>query len=243
MPTLQYGTTEIQYCCFVQSERKDIKIAVDLVNGVVVYTPDHVAEDQLNQVLHQKAPWITQKLEELNEVQTAVAPKEFVSGEKLPYLGRHYRLKVLKEPVQRASIQLKQGRFIAEVPQTWTQNQIEEALESKLITWYRHHGCKKVQARANYYQSLLGVTAQSLQLKTQDKRWGTCTSNGDIYINWRIVMAPMHVVDYVIVHELAHLLVPEHSEKFWQLVKSILPEYETSKEWLRVHGMELHSIG
>ncbi|WP_026702266.1 M48 family metallopeptidase [Salibacterium aidingense] len=242
MPTINYGKTDIHYCHYVQN-RKDIKINVDLVNGVVVYTPDDIDQNKLDQILLQKAPWITQKLDELNEVNTSIEPKEFVSGEKLPYLGRHYRLKVWKEPVQYASIQLKQGRFTAVVPQGWTQDRIQQELEHKLIEWYRQYGHKKVLERAHYYETLLGVEPQSLQLRTQFKRWGSCTPKGDIYLNWRIVMAPIHVVDYVIVHELAHLIVPEHSKKFWHLVKSILPAYETSKEWLRVHGVELHNIG
>ncbi|WP_018923564.1 M48 family metallopeptidase [Salsuginibacillus kocurii] len=242
MPTIDYGKTQILYCHYIQN-RKDIKIAVDLVNGVVVYTPSDVDKNKLDEILQQKASWITQKLDELNEVKTNIEPKEFVSGEKLPYLGRNYRLKVFKEPVQYASIQLKQGRFIAVVPHGWSQDQIQQELEKHLIEWYRQYGLKKVLERTDYYQALLGVKPHSLQLRTQHKRWGTCTPKGDIYINWRIVMAPIHVIDYVIVHELAHLIVPEHNERFWQLVKSTLPDYEASKEWLRVHGVELHSIG
>ncbi len=186
---------------------------------------------------------IFQKLQELNEVKTTVQPKEFVSGEKLPYLGRHYRLKVYKEAIPNVSFQFKQGRFIATVPRAWSQDQIQQHLEQKLITWYREHGYKKIMQRASDYQSMLGVEPRSLQLKTQHKRWGTCTPNGDIYLNWRIVMAPVRVIDYIIVHELAHLIVPEHNDKFWRIVRTTLPHYKEAKEWLRVHGIELNCIG
>ena len=81
----------------------------------------------------------------------------------------------------------------------------------------------------------------SLGLNT--KRWGTCTPEGNIYLNWRIVMAPVQVIDYIIVHELAHLRIPEHNQEFCNLVKSILPHYEEDKEWLRIHGMELYCVG
>ncbi|WP_077596113.1 M48 family metallopeptidase [Oceanobacillus kimchii] len=242
MSYITYGTTTIHYCHYKQT-RKDVKISIDLVNGVEVFTPDNIDEAKLVQIIKRKAPWISQKLLELNEVNTKVQPKEFVSGEKLPYLGRHYRLKVYKEPVPNTSFQFKQGRFIAIVPREWSQESIEHQLEQKLMEWYRQHGFKKINERAKEYQSMLGVKPRSLQLKTQHKRWGTCTPNGDIYLNWRIVMAPLRVIDYIIVHELAHLIVPEHNDRFWRIVRTTLPHYKEAKEWLRVHGIELHGIG
>lgn len=241
MSHLQYGTTSIDYS-LSKEKRNDIKITVTLVNGVVIHTPENHDPSQLEKVLQQKAPWIIQKLQALNEVEKTVALKEFVSGEKLPYLGRQYRLKIYKNMVSAATLRFKQGRFIAVVPREWAQSQIQYHLEQKLITWYRTHGLKKVNERVRKYQSILGVEAQSVQLKTQHKRWGSCTPTGDIYVNWRIVMAPVHVMDYIIVHELSHLLVPEHNDRFWQIVKNILPHYKDAKEWLRVHGVELHCI-
>nr|WP_255259871.1 M48 family metallopeptidase [Lentibacillus sp. CBA3610] len=80
-------------------------------------------------------------------------------------------------------------------------------------------------------------------MRTQHKRWGTCTPDGYIYINWRLIMAPLRVFDYVIVHELTHLKIKDHSPAFWKIVKSILPDFEERKEWLRVNGMGLHCIG
>ncbi|WP_106495751.1 M48 family metallopeptidase [Lentibacillus sp. Marseille-P4043] len=242
MPQIQYGNTTIYYCHYKQA-RKDVKISVNIVNGVEVFIPDNLDDAKISQIIKQKAPWITKKLRQLDEVTTTVQQKEFVSGEKLPYLGRHYRLKVHKEAIPKASFQFKQGRFIATVPRSWPQDKIQDHLEQKLIHWYREHGHKKIIERASDYQSMLGVEPRSLQLKTQHKRWGTCTPNGDIYLNWRIVMAPVRVIDYIIVHELAHLIVPEHNDKFWRIVRTTLPHYKEAKEWLRVHGIELHSIG
>ncbi|WLV24643.1 SprT family zinc-dependent metalloprotease [Aciduricibacillus chroicocephali] len=242
MSFITYGTTTIHYYHHKQA-RKDIKISVDLVNGVEVYTPEKIDEDKLAEIIKKKASWITNKLQELDEVQTSVQPIEFISGEKLPYLGRHYRLKVYKEAIPNASFKFKQGRFIATIPRNWSQEQVHQKLEEKLIAWYRQHGLNKIIERASIYQSMLGVEPRSLQLKAQHKRWGTCTPNGDIYLNWRIVMAPIRVIDYVIVHELAHLIIPKHNDEFWRMVGMTLLHYKEAKEWLRVHGVELHSIG
>lgn len=241
MTYIKYGNTDIYYSLYKQ-DRKDIRIVVDLVNGVVVYTPKNTCNKKINEVLTSKARWIYNKIQELGEVKLNIAPKEFVSGEKLPYLGRQYRLKIYREAVEHPSFGSKQGKFIATVPSKWKQEQVQTTLEESLIKWYRTHGLKKIQERAMYYESLLGVEANSIQLRTQHKRWGSCTPEGNIYINWRIVMAPVRVIDYIIVHELAHIRVPEHNQEFWNLVRSILPHYEEDKEWLRIHGMKLYSI-
>ncbi|PWU69948.1 M48 family metallopeptidase [Gracilibacillus dipsosauri] len=241
MPSINYGETIIHYFHFKQS-RKDIKISVDLINGIEVYTPINVSDAKLANIVRQKAPWITQKLMELNEIKTTIHPIEFVSGEKLPYLGRYYKLKVFREPIQDSNIKLLQGRFIATVTLNSSQEYIQQTLKKQLIKWYQLHGSKKIAERASYYQSILGIEPHSLQLKTQHKRWGTCTPNGDIYLNWRIVMAPLRVIDYIIVHELAHLVVPEHNDKFWRLVRTTLPHYKEAKEWLRVNGYSVANL-
>lgn len=242
MNYINFGTTKLHYSLYEQA-RNDVKISVDLVSGVMVYIPTGSNHDTVHNIIEGKAKWIYEKMEHLNEVKVNIATKEFVSGEKLPYLGRQYRLKVHREAINRFTFNFNQGKFIARVPSNWAQEKVQTTLEDSLIAWYRSKGIKKVQERASYYESLLGAEAKSIQLKTQHKRWGTCTPEGNIYLNWRIVMAPIQVIDYVIVHELTHIRIPEHNQTFWKLVKSILPQYKESKEWLRIHGMELYCVG
>lgn len=242
MNYIDFGNTKLYYSLYEQ-ERNDVKISVDLVSGVMVYTPKEANKVTVHNIIQSKAKWIYEKVEHLNEVKVNVTPKEFVSGEKLPYLGRQYRLKVYREAIDSFTFNFSQGKFIASVPSNWAQERVQTTLEDSLIAWYRSKGIKKIHERARYYENLLGVDAKSIQLKTQHKRWGTCTPEGNIYLNWRIVMAPMQVINYVIVHELTHLRIPEHNQAFWNLVKSILPQYEESKEWLRVYGMKLYCVG
>ncbi|WP_020007166.1 M48 family metallopeptidase [Salinicoccus albus] len=241
MPIIKYGTTEIYYTLY-KEKRNDLKITVNLINGVEVHAPADKDEVTLSQLLHKKAAWILQKIEDLNEVKASVQPIEFVSGEKLPYLGRNYRLKVYNKKVKSTSIQFQQGRFIAEVPEEWPQDKIQFQLERAMIAWYKKHGTNKVVERSKMYQDIMNVRPKSIKLKSQLKRWGTCTENGDIYLNWQLAMAPVRVIDYVIVHELAHLIELEHNDRFWRIVRNTLPHYKASKDWLRVHGMALHSL-
>lgn len=239
--TLSYGLTTIEYVLLLQ-KRQDIKISVDLVNGVEVHAPEEVKQHLLSDALKQKAPWIARKQKELAEVQQPSVSREFVSGEKFPYLGRHYRLKVNRNEHQNVDLGLYQGRFVASVPGNWDQAKVDEELRAQFERWYRTHAQRKVEERAAYYKNLMGVTPASVRVRTQHKRWGTCTTDGHIYINWRLVMAPSQVLDYVVVHELAHLKVPEHNQNFWRKVRAILPKYEERKEWLRVHGQSLTRV-
>ncbi|HLS09880.1 SprT family zinc-dependent metalloprotease [Lentibacillus sp.] len=242
MPTLTYGKTDIHYILY-REQRSDLKISVTLINGVEVFAPENLDVDKLHDHLKKKAPWILNKINAFKQVKTSIQRKEFVSGEKLPYLGRQYRLKVCREPVSTAAIRFYRGRFIATVPKNWPQEKVDKALEQQLVEWYRHRGTIKLKEKANHFQSLLDVRPKSINIRSQYKRWGSCTPDGDIYINWRLIMAPSNVFEYVIVHELAHLLVRDHSTAFWKIVKSILPDYKKRKEWLRIHGMTLHNIG
>ncbi|WP_255259727.1 YgjP-like metallopeptidase domain-containing protein [Lentibacillus sp. CBA3610] len=110
MPKLEYGNTTIEYILYKQ-QRKDLKITVTLVNGVEVYAPFTAEDAKISTELKKKAPWIINKLNELNQVEASIQPKEFVSGEKLPYLGRNYRLKIHREPVDRPTLTFYQGQI------------------------------------------------------------------------------------------------------------------------------------
>ncbi|TRM11772.1 M48 family metallopeptidase [Lentibacillus cibarius] len=241
MPTLNYGTTAIDYILHRQA-RADLKISVTLVGGVEVYAPESLNESAINRHLQKKASWILHKIHSLRQVETKITPYELISGEKLPYLGRYYRLKVHRDHMHACRLRFFQGRFVAEVPINMSQDEISQTLKRQLTQWYRRQATKRLHKRAAHFQSLMNITPNSMQTRTQHKRWGTCTPDGDIYINWRLIMAPADVFDYVIVHELAHLIIQDHSQAFWKVVKSILPNYEKQKEWLRINGMKLHCI-
>ncbi|ASS88162.1 M48 family peptidase [Geobacillus stearothermophilus] len=237
MPSFQYGTTTIEYTLEYVPNKNHVTISVEWLDGVKVVVPENMESDQLNSILYKKAPWILEKWYKFNEIADPPAPKEFVSGEKFPYLGRNYRLKVHKrEDIELASLTFQQGRFIANVPSYLTESDRKRELYQLFKDWYISHGKLKVDERLKIYSSRMSVAPSKVVLKEQKMRWGTCTSSGAIYLNWRIVMAPIPVIDYLLVHELAHLKYPNHSNDFWRFVHSILPDYEQRKEWLRING-------
>jgi predicted metal-dependent hydrolase len=116
--------------------------------------------------------------------------------------------------------------------------------QSKLIkyaltSWFRRRAELKLREKIMRYSPIVGVQTNGYKVKEFQSRWGSCTSSGRVDLNWKIIMAPNRVVDYVVVHELCHLKQHDHSPQFWKLVESIMPDYLESKEWLRVHGASL----
>lgn len=236
---IKYGTTIIEYKLIRKPNKKDISITVDLHEGVQVIAPDSVSQERLDEILYQKAPWILKKQYAFREMEDEAAPLEFLSGEKIRYLGRAYRLKVTKRNSDQPSLLFKNGRFLATLPLGYSQEQQTEELKRLCIDWYKAQGTSKLKERLKRYSKLTELTPSSVVLKDQEKRWGSCTKKGELLINWRIMMAPLRIVDYVLVHEMAHLKVPDHSEAFWSYLRSIMPDYEERKEWLRINGPRL----
>ena len=240
MPTFQYGTTSIDYTIRHSPSKNDVTIAIDWTTGVSVVVPDNIDQERIDSVLRRKAAWILRRLAEFREIKPLSTHHEFISGEKFPYLGRQYRLKVTAEDNKSdVSLTFQNGRFTATVPRSSSPSWRQEHLRQALRDWYVSHGHSKVQQRMELFAPRLGITPSNVVVKDQLSRWGSFTKNGIININWKILMAPMRIVDYVIVHELGHMIHADHSSDFWNVVSSVMPDYDERKEWLRVHGATL----
>ena len=241
MGVIEFGTKEIEYEV-IRSDRKTLGINIDPDNGVIVRSPRNVSEGKIKEVVEDKSSWILKKLKKVAEIKPRPGPREFLSGEKLPYLGRRYRLKVKPvEKIKKVRVKLYQGKFDIDYPQELEAKEEErrKKIRGELISWYREHATKKIKERVEKYKGQVGVEPNKVKVKKQKKRWGSCSSKGNLNINWRIIMAPMSIVDYIVVHELVHLKHNNHSREFWQIVETIIPDYEERQEWLRVNGRRL----
>ncbi|RNA68806.1 M48 family metallopeptidase [Alteribacter keqinensis] len=239
MPSFTYGTTTFDYNLEPKTKSNEVNISVEWLDGIKVTAPPEMNQEQLNELLYKKAPWILEKWKAFKDIERKPAPKEFVSGEKLSYLGRNYSLKVIAGETEHVKLKFRNGRFISIIPTNISKEEKKCDLYNAFKKWYFTHGDKKIKERAEIYTKKMDVFPSKIRLKEQKMRWGTCTPKGDIYLNWRIIMAPMAIVDYLLVHELAHIKHPNHSKEFWQLVRSVLPDYEERKEWLRINGPTL----
>lgn len=239
MPSIQFGSNVISYQIKYSAKRKKLSIQVD-ENGVMVIAPNTASEEQIQSIIKQKALWILKQQADFHEMMNYENPRKFLSGEKLPYLGRQYRLKVQKEAIEKASFTYHQGRFVAHVPLHLLEDDYRKTLYPLYKEWVIQKGNSIALERIKKFQQIFPYTPKKVMVKDQQQRWGSCTANEQILLNWHIFLAPMSAIDYVIAHELAHLKVMDHSNAFWETLSTIYPEYEVSKEWLRLNGRKLY---
>lgn len=209
------------------ARRKTLEITVDRGGELIIASPPGVADDVLSEFVREKRFWVYTKLAEKAALQQPVGGKEFVSGEGFPYLGRSYRLLLVEE--QELPLKLEAGRF------QLVRDQAAEGREH-FIRWYTSHAGPWLRKRVAGWAARMGVTAKAVEVRDLGFRWGSCGQAGGVNFHWATILLPASIVDYVVVHELAHLVEPNHTPEFWQRVARVLADYEQRKAWLAEHG-------
>jgi predicted metal-dependent hydrolase len=244
MSNIQYGNKKIAFEIIRGNREKTVAIYVNSPAGVVVRSPEWVGEEKINKLIQKRAAWIVKRQELFKNQIPPATVKEFVSGESFPFLGREYRLKVVKSTSEKEGrCELRNKRFQVEINLSLDSGEAEKTIKRALMDWYLMRAKEKIQARVAYFSRQIGRTPKSIAIKQQKMRWGSCSQSEGIRFNWKIIMAPLSVLDYVIVHELCHLIYPHHSSQFWQKVQSILPDYKRRKEWLKRCSYSLDGLG
>lgn len=210
----------------VYSDRKSVSLTVGRDSSVVVRAPKGLPEEKIHQAVESKKLWLYEKINHKQKYPTQVHRKEFVSGETLLYLGKNYRLEVTNDEVP--GVQFHSGFFIS---------RCHRAIASQLLRdWYIERAHIKLPPKVNFFAESLGVEFNKILVSDLRYRWGSCTPKNNLNFNWRIMKAPIFVIDYLIVHELAHLIEPNHTSRFWNIVAVQVPRYELAKKWLRENG-------
>ena len=213
----------------VRTKRKKTA-SIEIKDGLIrVLVPNSLTDKRVNSLLEERASWINKKIRLQAEMPSYKA-KEYVNGETFTYLGRNYRLKLVNSGL--TETRLKNGYL--EVPA-----QGEKAIHASLTDWYTSHALAKLQEKTRRYAKTLNVEPSSVTVKDYKSRWGSCSTSGDITYNWRIIMAPHRIVDYVVIHELCHLVEHNHSDKYWKQVESLVPDYRERRAWLKTNANTL----
>jgi hypothetical protein len=235
MEQITVGNREINYT-IIRSNRKTVGLVVDLEKGVIIRAPRRLTNSQIKEVVKKKSSWIIKKLKEVRKIKPA-PEVNFISGEEIFYLGGKYRLKVMEsDMIKKTRVKYYQGEFQIEAPPFLDETERRSSIRQEMVKWYKDQARVKIEERVRIYQDKMGVCYNKITVKEQKKRWGSCSSKGNLNFNWRLIMAPVSVIDYIVVHELAHLVHPNHSTDFWELVKAIIPDYKERQEWLKVNG-------
>lgn len=239
MYSFQFGNQTIPYTLSTSHLRKTLSISVDQ-HGVSVISPSDIDLEKIESTLHKKAPWIIKQLSDFNEMQISSQERSFLSGEKLPYLGRQYRLKVLQTGINEPTLRFYQGRFLAELPKETSEDIHRDMIYPLYVYWIKERALKFTDDRIKRFTIKLNQEPNNIIIKEQEQRWGSCTPTGNILLNWRIFLAPTSIIDYVLAHELAHLKHMNHSKEYWDTLRMLLPDYEQRKERLRINGGTLN---
>ena len=194
--------------------------------------PNNFSREKIKTIVKKKALWILEKQEHFKRLAMLFPKKEFVSGEQILLLGRKYRLKI-KEENYLSIPKLSGRRLFIYVHSNLAPEDRKEIIKDTLIKWYFIKSTKIIKQRITRYGKLLDLFPKKVIIKDQKKRWASCSSDGILRFNWRIAIAPISIVDYVVVHELCHLKVKNHSSDFWKLVSVAIPDYQKRKDWLK----------
>lgn len=222
---------DLKYKIVRSSRRKKLTITVERDRSIVVHAPESTSDEKIQQVVDSKRQWLFEKVNHPQKYQDRPHPpgKEIVAGESVPYLGREYRVEI-RETLS-GGVEFSKHFSIPKAQQVKRREVLKD--------WYMARAEETVVPRAERYAKELGVEFREVKIVDNRYRWGSCTVKDCVNFNWRLIKAPMFVIDYVIVHELAHLLESNHTPRFWNIVRAKVPKTEKAKEWLKSNGQML----
>jgi predicted metal-dependent hydrolase len=228
---LEFGSKKIEFTLTYQ-DRKSLGIKVNPDTTVHVSAPENRSEEEILKKLKSRAPWILKQIDHFNSFRPATPPRRFLSGETHLYLGRQYRLKVVQDNGN--TVKAYRGQLFI-----YSSNTSAKALEKKLYQWYRE---KAVGVFDELLEETLpkfkkySISKPAITIQTMSKRWGSCTSEGKLILNLELIKAPKGCIQYVLIHELCHLVHHNHTKEFFELQNRVMPDWKKWKERLE-YGM------
>lgn len=211
------------------SNRKTLNISVERDRNIIVRAPHYLTPEKIDKIVQSKRQWIKEKLNHAQKYPLVSESKEFVSGETLMYLGKNYQLLVVDEEIE--GIEFDQRFKISKANQPKANELFKK--------WYLKQALIKIEPLATKYAKSLGVKYNQFKTSEMKYRWGSCTPANNIIFNWRIIKAPMYVLEYLVAHELVHLIENNHTPRFWNILSIQVPNYEKAKNWLKKNGQLL----
>ena len=215
--------TDIKIDRIVRSKRRTLALHITPDASLIIRAPLRMPLDFIEKFVHKKRSWVQKKQKIIRLRLGELTPKQFVNGERFLYLGNAYHLTILEnDPIP---ISFNQGFYLS-------REHLGQAREL-FIRWYKKEAAVKIKERLDWVASARGLTYNKIKITSAQKRWGSCTSCNNLNFSWRLVLAPLEIIDYVVSHELTHLLERNHSRRFWKKLSSLFPGFKQCRIWLR----------
>ena len=233
--SVEFNGRLIEYTIVRSARRKKtIEITLDPERGVLVRSPARTTRKDIAELVQKRAGWI---LKHATEDILDPTPRRFTDGERLYYLGEQIPIIADTALDGRVSVSLEDGAFQISTPTGISEDDRAAAVKEVVERWYRREAARLLpEIVARWQNKVSRKKPTQVLIRSQRRRWGSCSSDGSIRLNWRIIMAERALIDYVVVHELAHLAVMDHSPRYWNIVKRALPDYKARRKRLNEVG-------
>ena len=216
----------------VRSNRTTVSLRLHNNGELEVRTPKQVKNNQIEEIIQSKLPWIEKQYNRLLEVQEQKSIISYEDGAKISIYGKEYGICVIKnEAEQKDSIWLQDDNLMVRIKYC-----NEDTIQDAIILWCKKAGKPIFENRAFYYAQRLGVSYERITIKGQKSCWGSCSNKSNLNFDWKLLLMPEEVLDYGVVHELAHLIEMNHSSRFWEIVSKEMPNYKEIRKWLKENG-------
>jgi len=230
----------ISYSLKRSRQRRTITICVTEKARVQVAAPYYALQKDIVSFLQEKSSWVFRKLAEVRQANFSLAQRQFEHGHHFLFLGKKYPIEVIEKNMQQPQLSFKGNRWKIIVPDNLSFQNRQALIKEELIRWYRVQAEEILGGRIFHFARMMGVAPKKIAIRTQKRKWGSCNYRTQtINLNWQIIMSAPEVIDYIVVHELCHLLIPNHSRRFWKKVEGVLPDYAQRKKWLKDNALDM----
>lgn len=230
---LNYENLEINTKIII-SNKKTISIEVTSKAELIVRAGKGYSQKRILEILNEKKDWIIEKVRYIRSKNEEVINRTLENGANLYYLGEKYTLELHNNKTKKEVIDTKSKKITL-----YNSNRDEECIKDQLKKLYKIYAQSYMSERVNYFSRFFDIKYKSTSIKSQKRIWGSCTKDNKLSFNWKIIMANIDVIDYLIVHEMSHMEFKNHSNDFWNEVARIIPDYKEKRKWLKENGFKL----
>ena len=216
----------------VRSRRRRKTSSIIISNGIVkVVVPDQISDFTIKELINKRMSWIKKKLQDESNIKPVIV-KEYVDGESFTYLGNNYKLKSFVRNV--SFVKVSSDYINVSLPKKSKEN-----IKGLLEHWYEEKAIEILTEKTNRYAKIIGVSPTAISVGDFKSKWGSCSIEGKISYNWKIIIAPHKILDYIVIHELCHMLEHNHSKEYWCHVKTYCNDFKEYRKWLKLNGRDL----